>query len=57
MKHIPFLHEYKAIAVKHFYDTSYGDRTSSTIVTSLCSCGKLKTISLYGSGFLELKDF
>lgn len=50
-------HSYKPVAVHHYYDTSYGDKAQSTNVTLMCSCcGKMKTQSLYASGFLEIED-
>ncbi len=56
MKHFPFLHEYKPVAVFHFIDTSYGGKAYSTEVTLMCKCGKMKTESLYNGGWVELKD-
>lgn len=56
MKHFPFFHVWKPIAVHHYTDTSYGGNAPSTKIVFLCACGKIKTESFYNAGFLTLED-
>lgn len=50
-------HKWRAVSVKHFVDTSYGQRTPSTTVTLQCErCGNLKKELLHGAGFVAIED-
>jgi 5-methylcytosine-specific restriction endonuclease McrA len=52
-----FLHRYKAIAVRHVIDTSYGLRCPSTNAVMQCQkCGKLKTKYLYDMGHRSIDE-
>lgn len=52
------LHDRKvAINVTNYYDVSWGDRQASTGVTwQYPCCKKTWNQSLYGAGFLQMKD-
>jgi len=54
--HIPFFHTWKIINVEHYNDVSWGGKAPSTTVVYKCKCGKIKSHSMYGVGFLTLED-
>lgn len=56
MRHFPFFHNWIPFVVHHFYDVSWGGKTSSTKIIYKCACGKLKTKTIYNCGFLTLEE-
>lgn len=50
-------HKWYPVAVEHYIDTSFKSRSPSSSVTQQCTvCGKIETVSLFSSGFLNIED-